>query len=261
MQRTKRGRQAWFGFDLDGTLAVHEEGASIDHVGAPIPAMIEQLKQHVEDGYDVRIVTARVCRTQSNDDRDYQLGIIQEWCQKHLGFVPDVTNEKDFAMVALYDDRAHHVVRNEGVVVGLEAAEEIDQIYNHLLYLVPQAHDEDGAEMTALKKIDVLQDHIDGLKSELDDEKLRRCEILNADHLHGVEGDDTASFDSSVRDDAWLSDSPVRLALTQQSSDGHAARREIFYTPREARCVAAQLLRAADEAEKAIEEFKTTERT
>lgn len=251
MQRTKRGRQAWFGFDLDGTLAVHEEGASIDHVGAPIPAMIERLKQHVEEGYDVRIVTARVCRTQSNDDRDYQLGIIQEWCREHLGFVPDVTNEKDFAMVALYDDRAFGVIRNTG---KLEAAE-IDDIYNDLFWVVPEAHDENGAEMTARRKIQVLaRSHVDLAAMREYDEK------------YGVDGDAYAALEEElVREPAGDVDrdrveggpeNPITVRMSLGCGKG--VTRDFYVSPREARCLAASLLREADEADAAIERFNTT---
>ena len=43
---------------------------------------------------------------------------IQAWCVEHIGVALPVTNEKDFAMTELWDDRAVGVHRNTGVRVG-----------------------------------------------------------------------------------------------------------------------------------------------
>jgi hypothetical protein len=39
---------------------------------------------------------------------------IQEWCLKNVGIVLPITNQKDYAMTELWDDRAVQVVQNTG---------------------------------------------------------------------------------------------------------------------------------------------------
>lgn len=102
----------WYGVDLDGTLAM-DIGGSVDGIGPPVPKMLERVKRWIALGIEVRIVTARV----SDDDPAWvlrQRELIEAWCQEHLGCVLRVTAQKDYQMVALYDDRAVHVVRNDG---------------------------------------------------------------------------------------------------------------------------------------------------
>lgn len=40
-----------------------------------------------------------------------------DWCAKHLGFIPEVTYEKDYLMLELYDDRVKQVIPNTGILV------------------------------------------------------------------------------------------------------------------------------------------------
>lgn len=199
--KIKRGRAAWIGYDLDGTLAVHEEGASIDHVGPPIAAMVARLKQHVAEGYEVRIVTARVCRNQDPEDRQAQFELVEAWCLEHLGFVPEITSEKDFAMVRLYDDRAVGVRRNEGVA-------ETD-FQRGLGELVGES----------------------GIKAY--------------DRRYGFETDAYADFESEMLHEPGCEDTPIGVYPTLDPDS------RFYLSVREARCLAASLLRAADEAEKA----------
>jgi hypothetical protein len=106
---TKRG---WYGFDLDGTIAYDETGRTYDPevIGPPIPKAIARLKALIEEGYEVRIVTARA-------DNKRSVAAIERWCAEHIGHVLTVTNQKDYAMIALYDDRAIQMVRNTGEIV------------------------------------------------------------------------------------------------------------------------------------------------
>lgn len=104
----------WIGVDLDGTLAVYDEWHGPEHVGEPVPSMVERVKRWLREGKDVRIFTARVW----NDPDGVALRPIQDWCRKHLGTVLPVTNAKDYGMVELWDDRAVAVVPNTGVRVG-----------------------------------------------------------------------------------------------------------------------------------------------
>lgn len=99
-----RFTEPWVGFDFDGTLAR-------EHTFEPVPLMMERLQGLLDQGVQCRIVTARA------NDR-HGIALVKEWLEKHN--LPDleVTSQKDYMMVVLYDDRARQVVRNEGVVVG-----------------------------------------------------------------------------------------------------------------------------------------------
>lgn len=102
--------KGWIGFDLDGTLAHYDGWDGIEHIGYPIKPICDIAKQMIADGKDVRIFTARVYGSQ----KETALVPIQKWCLKHLGKVLPVTNEKDFGMILLYDDRCVQVETNTG---------------------------------------------------------------------------------------------------------------------------------------------------
>ncbi len=117
--------RGWIGVDLDATLAEYHGWIDEHHVGEPISPMVERVRGWLAAGQEVRIFTARVGPSLPGmPERD--LGAIAktigDWCEKHLGQRLDVTATKDYAMVALYDDRAFHVAPNEGTV--LEASGE-----------------------------------------------------------------------------------------------------------------------------------------
>lgn len=99
----------WIGVDFDGTLAVHGVGPGVD--GAAVPVMLARVKQWVEQGIEVRIVTARA-------ECPIQAGRVEDWLIDH-GLPPlAVTNKKDFGMIQLWDDRAVSVESNTGRVLG-----------------------------------------------------------------------------------------------------------------------------------------------
>lgn len=108
---TKHG---YIAFDLDGTLAEYGGWQGPEHIGAPVPKMIERWKQHRAEGHECRIVTARV----SGPEKFAVRYAIRQWCREHLGEEPVVQCEKDYGMVILYDDRARQVIPNTGIVVG-----------------------------------------------------------------------------------------------------------------------------------------------
>lgn len=103
---------SWIGVDLDGTLAHYDGWVSVYHIGEPIPAMLERVKQWLAEGKEVRIFTARAYQ----DLR--ALKPIYEWCEKHIGQRLRVTCEKDLKMYELWDDRAVCVERNTGRILG-----------------------------------------------------------------------------------------------------------------------------------------------
>lgn len=109
----------WHGVDLDGTLAEDHGWFGVEHIGPPIPLTVTRVKQWLTDGEEVRIVTARMGHP---DPEKRVLGrhAIEQWCLEHLGQVIPVTNEKDFAMIDLWDDRAVQVEFNTGRRIGPE---------------------------------------------------------------------------------------------------------------------------------------------
>ena len=104
----------WIGVDLDGTLAHYDSYKGDAHVGAPIEGMVRRVKEWLYDGYEVRIFTARKPHP-----------AIRRWCKENLGKVLQITNTKDSGMIALYDDRAVGVVRNEGTVFSKDNEKQV----------------------------------------------------------------------------------------------------------------------------------------
>ena len=114
--------QGWIGVDLDGTLAYFDEWRGPDHIGAPIPRMLERVKKWLAEGRDIRIFTARCIPTPTDEfgtnDLKHTREVIEAWCFKHLGRVLPITGSKDYGMIELWDDRCRQVVPNTGVAVG-----------------------------------------------------------------------------------------------------------------------------------------------
>ena len=65
--------EGWIGVDLDGTLAEYLGWQGMGHIGEPIAPMVERVKAWLAEGKDVRIFTARVCSSQSQEDLDSTL--------------------------------------------------------------------------------------------------------------------------------------------------------------------------------------------
>lgn len=134
--------KGWYGFDLDGTLAKYDGWKGIDHIGEPVAPMVRLVQAMHKGGLEVRILTARVAPRRSPETKPnpYREGnrcieepgvqkwalkdrwsareFIQEWCYRHLGFVPKVTYRKDHLMLNLFDDRVTQVEPNTGRVIG-----------------------------------------------------------------------------------------------------------------------------------------------
>lgn len=115
----------WIGVDLDGTLAEYHGWKGPEHIGAPIPAMVERVRSWLAEGRDVRIFTARVDgggvaismgNPEGNKVRDVVAvkRHIQAWCLEHVGCVLPITNVKDYGMIELWDDRVVQVIPNTG---------------------------------------------------------------------------------------------------------------------------------------------------
>ena len=118
--------RGWIGVDLDGTLAKYDQWQGPDHIGVPIPKMVNRVIKWMNNpnGPLVKIVTARVSPT--NPDADVARFYINKWLEKHiLSKLPPledkrmsrripITHEKDFAMIELWDDRCVQVIPNTG---------------------------------------------------------------------------------------------------------------------------------------------------
>lgn len=117
---TSRG---WIGVDIDSTLAVYNHG-QWPEVGEPVPEMLALVKEMLDEGYEVKIFTARVggmfkhgASAAEREDAIDQHNRVTEWCVKHLGVALEVTAVKDYDMTILFDDRALTVEKNTGRVL------------------------------------------------------------------------------------------------------------------------------------------------
>lgn len=123
---TSRLKKNWIGVDLDGTLSEYHKMPPYV-IGKPIPAMVERVKQWIDEGREVRIFTARVdggkCEWYKELPPEWQkkykavtpiVEMVQNWCVEHIGTRLPVTNCKDADMDVLWDDRCIQVERNTG---------------------------------------------------------------------------------------------------------------------------------------------------
>lgn len=108
--------RGWIGVDLDGTLAEYRGWKGPGEIGPPIPSMVARVKDMLENGYEVKIFTARGTEP-SEMSRRIAFAAIRGWCVKHLGVELSITSSKDLNMIELWDDRAIQVMHNEGVPV------------------------------------------------------------------------------------------------------------------------------------------------
>lgn len=118
--------KGWYGVDFDGTLAEYH-GWNGGFFGKPIPAMVDKINTLLSQGFEVRILTAR------GDDPD-ACRKIQDYLVERCGLPRlKVTNQKDFAMIEIWDDRARRVAANLGIF-------EADALY-HEIELLRQERD------------------------------------------------------------------------------------------------------------------------
>jgi hypothetical protein len=84
----------WIAVDFDGTLARYDGWFGPDHLGEPIPAMVDRVKKWIAEGREVRVFTARVgaCGLIAGpgnvDDENFassQRHKIKAWCENHIG--------------------------------------------------------------------------------------------------------------------------------------------------------------------------------
>ena len=127
--------EGWIGVDLDGTLAYYDQWRGPEHIGEPVPAMLERVQRWLAEGKDVRIFTARVERatvalSMTGPDSDPAQNFsaveacIRLWCEKHIGRPLPITCCKDYGMIELWDDRCIQVIPNTGRTIADELESE-----------------------------------------------------------------------------------------------------------------------------------------
>jgi hypothetical protein len=104
--------KGWIAVDFDGTLSVFV--GNYTNLGPPVPLMVQKVKDWLSKGYEVRIFTARVAHKNPEKKQEVRQAI-EEWCVTHIGERLQVTNEKDFNCIAIYDDKAVSVRKNTGL--------------------------------------------------------------------------------------------------------------------------------------------------
>jgi hypothetical protein len=112
--------KGWLAVDLDGTLARYDGWRGELHIGAPIAPMVERVRGWLAAGWEVRVMTARM--SGSLEEQRAVSRAIADWTRTHVGTALTATCVKDYAMIALYDDRAVQVECNTGRILGVEPA-------------------------------------------------------------------------------------------------------------------------------------------
>lgn len=107
-------KQGWIGVDQDGTLTKTMEwnGPDDGRLGADILPMINRVQRWLDEGWEVRILTARAAA--EFDPYSHHRDVISEWSMQTFGQVLPITAEKDPHMIVQWDDRVVQVVRNTG---------------------------------------------------------------------------------------------------------------------------------------------------
>jgi hypothetical protein len=105
---------------LDGSLAYRDKAIPYDPlvIGHPLAPMVARIKYWISTGIEVRIFTARVSTDGSfsaNHMRQKVIHRIQDWLEKECGLPRlEVTNEKDYKCVQIWDDIAVGLIPNTG---------------------------------------------------------------------------------------------------------------------------------------------------
>jgi len=108
--------KGWIGVDLDGTLAEYHGWQGTEHIGPPIQAMKDRVMLWLRRGkYDVKIFTARVS---DPEQATKARRAIKFWLAEYDFPELEVTCQKDYNMVELWDDRCVQVIANTGEPVG-----------------------------------------------------------------------------------------------------------------------------------------------
>lgn len=119
---TPINQRKWIGVDFDGTLSKDNAWRDDPYsVGDPVPLMVKRVKEWLAQGFEVRMLTARLSPLSHTSEvpRDMarMRAALDAWCLEHLGQTIPLTNAKDGLMDVLWDDRAVRVKRDQGIPV------------------------------------------------------------------------------------------------------------------------------------------------
>lgn len=130
--------KGWIGVDLDGTLAYYDHWRGEDHIGDPVPAMVNRVKQWIAEGQEVRIFTARASTLGRSSARHSEnIRLIHAWTLRHIGQILEVTSDKDYSCIAIWDDRAVQVVPNKGIAIGADIEGRATEVGRHFCSAMP----------------------------------------------------------------------------------------------------------------------------
>jgi hypothetical protein len=107
----------WVGCDLDETLAYYDEWKGIAHIGEPIPRIVNIVKRLLGQHINVKIFTARIGHRPLSEV-SIVVTAIEDWCEKHIGQVLEVTSAKDYNMLFMLEDRCIQIEPNTGRILG-----------------------------------------------------------------------------------------------------------------------------------------------
>lgn len=111
---------SWIGFDFDGTLVGPPSPLYNKNYGPDHPEIVNFMRLLIEQGAEVRIFTARGCD-------EARKRVVKEWLRERGLPELEITDKKDFDMVASFDDLCVPVHSQNGNIMTSEEAT------NHLL--------------------------------------------------------------------------------------------------------------------------------
>lgn len=126
MTQFKFTQRGWKGFDFDGCISSYDGWVGFGKTGAPVEAMVDRLVKYAQEGWEVRIVTARVHPDPDSHDISVEdrIKVIRAWIEEYIrprlpeGY-PEIkiVSSKDKNMHEMFDDRIKQVFTNTGIVV------------------------------------------------------------------------------------------------------------------------------------------------
>ena len=114
---TKQLPPGWVGFDLDGTIAQYTGYKGWQHIGEPIPSMINFIKKLRSMGIPCKILTSRAAaESRAVDGLTFEQveQVVQDWTEKYIGERLPVVSEKGCSMIVLFDDSVVQINKNTG---------------------------------------------------------------------------------------------------------------------------------------------------
>ena len=112
--KPKHRSNRFIGVDFDGTLSKYDRFVSPSHTGDPVLPMVNRVQKWLREGKNVKIFTARVSLSHTEEERTEARLAIENWCLTYIGQQLEVIADKDPKMYELWDDKAVSVQKNTG---------------------------------------------------------------------------------------------------------------------------------------------------